>query len=79
LGGFLFAFYTLTSRMKIVYGISGFAAGVMAGLLLGLMETKLLIQLHRETITPFVIGATVLICVITGVITAVKLAAKRMR
>jgi hypothetical protein len=65
--------------MKIVYGISGFAAGVLAGLLLAVLETKLLMQLHRETITPFVIGATVLICIITGIVTGVKLAAKRMR
>lgn len=65
--------------MKIVYGISGFAAGVMTGLLLGVLETKLLMRLHHEAIVPFVIGLTVLACVITGIVTAVKLAAKRMR
>ncbi|MDN3654933.1 hypothetical protein QWZ08_04785 [Ferruginibacter paludis] len=65
--------------MKIFYGISGFAAGVMAGILLAVLETKLLIQLHRETLTPLIIGATVLICIITGIVTGVKLAAKRMR
>ena len=77
--GLLFIFYLVTSSMKIVYGISGFAAGVMAGLLLGVLETKLLIRLHQEAIVPFVIGITVLISVIAGIVIAVKLAAKRMR
>jgi hypothetical protein len=77
--GFLFILYTVTLSMKIVYGISGFAAGIMAGLLLGVLETKLLIRLHREAIVPFVIGFTVLVCVIAGSVIAVKLAAKRMR
>ena len=65
--------------MKIVYGISGFAVGVMAGLLLAVLETKLLIRLHQEAIVPFVIGVTVLICVTAGIVIAVNLAAKRMR
>jgi ABC-type antimicrobial peptide transport system permease subunit len=65
--------------MRIVYGITGFAAGVMAGLLLGVIESKLMIALHRHAFVPLVIGVTMLICIISGIVIAVKYAAKRIR
>ncbi|MBC7626826.1 hypothetical protein [Ferruginibacter sp.] len=58
--------------MKILYGIAGFTIGVLAGLLFGVLETKLLIHLHQQTVIPFVVGATVLVCILTGVITGIK-------
>jgi hypothetical protein len=58
--------------MKIMYGIAGFTIGVMAGLLVGVLETKLLIYLHQQTVIPFVVGATVLVCILTGVITGIN-------
>ena len=60
--------------MKVLYGIAGFVIGVMAGLLLGVLETKLLIHLHQQTIIPFVIGGTVLVCIVTGVVTGIQIA-----
>ena len=65
--------------MKFVYGIAGFAAGLMAGLLLGVAETRLLLHFHKENAVLFVVAITVLICVIVGVITAVRLSEKRMQ
>jgi ABC-type antimicrobial peptide transport system permease subunit len=60
--------------MKIQYGIAGFVIGIMSGLLFGLIEMKLMMRLHQDTIIPFVIGITVIACAVTGIVTGVKIA-----
>lgn len=65
--------------MKYVYGIAGFALGVMAGLLLAVVETRVLIYLQCPAVAPLIIGVTVLLCIAVGVITGIRLAIKRMR
>ena len=54
--------------MRIQYGIAGFMIGVMTGLLIGIIEMKILRYFQLDTITPFLIGFTVLACILTGVI-----------
>ena len=65
--------------MKIQYGIAGFVVGIMSGLLIGLAEMKLLMRLHHQTIIPFAIGITVIVCAVTGVRTGVKMAGRNLR
>ncbi|MEP7141539.1 MAG: hypothetical protein ABI707_01655 [Ferruginibacter sp.] len=60
--------------MKIQYGIAGFVIGIMSGLLIGLLEMKLMKRLQLDELTPFVIGITVIGCIITGIVVGVKLA-----
>jgi ABC-type antimicrobial peptide transport system permease subunit len=60
--------------MKIQYGIAGFVIGIMSGLLIGLLEMKLMRGLQLDTITPFVIGITVISSIITGVVIGIKMA-----
>ncbi len=64
--------------MKFVYGIAGFAAGLMAGLLLVAIETNLLIKFQGENVRLVVMGSTVFLCVVTGVITGILMAKKRI-
>ena len=65
--------------MKLQYGIAGFLAGIMGGLLIGLLEMKLLMSLHHQTIIPFAIGITVIVCAITGISQGVKMARRRLK
>jgi hypothetical protein len=64
--------------MKFVYGIAGFATGLMAGLLLVAIETNLLIKFQGENVRLVVMGSTVFLCVVTGVITGISMAKKRI-
>ena len=57
---------------KIQFGIAGFAAGIMLGLLFGLAEMRLLQGHIDPAIIPFMIGITVIVCAITGVTIGVK-------
>jgi hypothetical protein len=52
---------------KITYGIAGFAAGIMLGLLIGLAEMRIFKGLQHSSALPFLIGTTVIISAITGV------------
>jgi|GEM_PF-3306518 len=58
---------------KIQYGIIGFVTGILLGLLIGIIEMKLMKRLQCETFMPFVIGITVIASAVTGVVTAIKL------
>ena len=57
---------------KIQFGIAGFAAGVMMGLLVGLAELRMLQGHIDPAILPFLIGITVVFCAITGVVIGMK-------
>jgi hypothetical protein len=65
--------------MKIQYAIVGFVIGIMTGLLLGVVEMKLIRGESRDSLLPFVIGVTVITCIITGVRTGIKIANKKLR
>ena len=58
--------------MKIQYGIAGFLIGIMSGLLVGVIEMKIMMGMHYDTAIPFVIGLTVIGCVVTGVAVGVR-------
>ena len=60
--------------MKIQYGIAGFLIGILSGLLLGIIEMKMMKRLQQETMMPFVIGITVIASAITGVYLGLKIA-----
>ena len=64
--------------MRILYGIAGFAIGVMVGLLVGVAEMKLIGGTKYDSMLPFIIGATVIACVITGISTGIKMAKRRL-
>jgi len=64
--------------MKILYGIAGFAIGVMVGLLVGVAEMKLISGTKYDSMLPFVIGATVIACVIIGISTGIKMARRKL-
>lgn len=63
--------------MKVQYGIAGFAIGILMSLLIGIIEMKIMKHLQHETITPFLIGFTVLGCAFAGIIIGVRLAKRR--
>ncbi|MEO5891502.1 MAG: hypothetical protein ABIQ31_14715 [Ferruginibacter sp.] len=65
--------------MKIQYAIAGFVIGIMTGLLIGLLEMKLIMHLHGSTIIPFVIGVTVIGCAITGIVTGIRMARRILK
>jgi hypothetical protein len=65
--------------MKIQYAIVGFVVGIMTGLLLGVLEMKLVSGTNRSTILPFIILVTVITCIIIGVRTAIKMANKKLK
>ena len=58
--------------MKIQYGIAGFLIGIMSGLLVGVIEMKIMMGMHYDTAIPFVIGLTVIGCAVTGVAVGVR-------
>jgi hypothetical protein len=64
--------------MKIQYGIAGFVIGIMTGILLGVIEMKLIIGTKHAGVLPFVIGITVFACIITGVTTGVRMAKRKL-
>ena len=57
---------------RIQYGITGFVAGIMIGLLIGLVEMKLFKRLQSSAALPFVVGITVITSAITGVSMGIK-------
>ncbi len=59
--------------MKIQYGIAGFVTGILLSLLIGIIEMKIMKHLQYETITPFLIGLTVISCALAGVFVGVKM------
>lgn len=59
--------------MKIVFGIAGFVTGVMLGLLLGLVEMRLISGFEMGAATPFIVGVTVITTAITGIVTGLKM------
>lgn len=65
--------------MKIIYGIAGFVIGIMTGLMLSLLEMKLIHGTGRDAMLPFVTGITVMACIITGVVMGVKKAGRRLK
>ena len=60
--------------MKMQYGIAGFLIGILSGLLLGIIEMKIMKRLQQETIMPFVIGITVIASAVTGIYIGLKIA-----
>jgi len=58
--------------MKIQYGIAGFVSGILISLLIGIIEMKIMKHLRYETITPFLIGLTVIGCALAGTIIGVR-------
>jgi hypothetical protein len=58
--------------MKIQYGIAGFAIGILLSLLIAIVEMKIMKHLQQETITPFLIGLTVIGCALAGIIIGVR-------
>lgn len=65
--------------MKIQYGITGFVIGIMSGLMLSLLEMRLLGGTGHDTMLLFLMGSTVVSCIVMGVILGVKLAGKKLR
>ena len=65
--------------MKIQYAIVGFVIGIMTGLLLGVIEMKLVSGTNRSTMLPFIILVTVMTCIIIGIRTGIKIANKKLR
>jgi hypothetical protein len=66
-------FNLLPRTMKIQYGITGFAIGIMSGLLIGIAEMKMLKYFEQQIILPFVIGLTVLTCAVAGIFIGIRL------
>ena len=63
--------------MKIQYGIAGFAIGILLSLLIGIIEMKIMKHLRYETITPFLIGLTVIGFALAGILIGVRLSKRR--
>jgi len=63
--------------MKIQYGIAGFAIGILLSLLIGIIEMKIMKYLRHETITPFLIGLTVIGCALVGISIGIRLSKRR--
>jgi hypothetical protein len=64
--------------MKIQYAIAGFVIGIMTGLLLGLIEMKLISGANRDTALPFIIGITVITSIIIGIRTGIRIAKRKL-
>lgn len=58
---------------KIQYGIIGFVAGVLGSLLMAIIEMKLMKRLQLEAYMPLAIGITVIVFMLTGVLTGIRL------
>lgn len=63
--------------MKIQYGIAGFVTGILLSLLIGIIEMKIMKHLQRETITPFLIGLTVIGFALAGIFIGIRLSKGR--
>lgn len=68
---------TMISGMKIQYGIAGFAAGVLLGMLVSLVEMKWMMRHQYNDALPFVTGISVLICIIAGVNMGLRIGRRR--
>ena len=57
---------------KIQFAIVGFVSGIMLGLLIGLAEMRIFKQLQNSMMLPVLIGITVLVAAITGVVIGIR-------
>jgi len=65
--------------LKIQYGIAGFFSGAFIGLLLGLIEMRIIDSSKHPAMLFIFIALTVIFCGITGIVLGIKLARKKMK
>jgi ABC-type xylose transport system permease subunit len=65
--------------LKIQYGIAGFFIGAFTGLLLGLVEMRIINSSKHPTRLFITIAVTIIVCGIIGVNKGLKIARKRMK
>jgi uncharacterized membrane protein len=63
--------------MKIQYGIAGFFAGAFIGLLLGLIERRIIDNEKHPAALFFVMALTVIVCGIAGMVKGLHMAKKK--
>jgi len=64
--------------LKIQYGFAGFVIGAFMGLLLGLIEMRL-INDSKYALLFFAIAFTIMTCGLVGMRTGIRMAAKKMK
>ena len=64
--------------LKIQYGIAGFFCGAFTGLLLGLIEMRLINNKDHPAMLFIVIALTIIVCGIIGIKKGLKIATKKM-
>lgn len=65
--------------LKIQYGIAGFFSGVFCGLLLALIEMRIVNGEKYPAIQFFIIALTIIIAGISGMTIALKMADKKLK
>ncbi|MEO6671434.1 MAG: hypothetical protein ABIN36_18265 [Ferruginibacter sp.] len=64
---------------RIQHGIAGFFTGAFIGLLLGLMESRIINGEKHSALLFIVVALTVIICGITGIILGFRLLKKKLK
>ncbi|MEP7165166.1 MAG: hypothetical protein ABI741_10740 [Ferruginibacter sp.] len=66
--------------LKIQYGIAGFFTGAFTGLLLGLVEMRIIDNLkHPAGLLFILIALTIMICGISGLLKGLNIARKKIK